>query len=261
MINMQQVGVWIEMFKRAWKQNKEYPANIISGTFAEIVATLTYLLFYVILQDLGSEILNWNYYDFVVLYLMASFSSLLLRFFWLRSLRKNLISGDLNILLTKPFNPKSYIFLKSLTGSVIFYTGVYGLATLIFVSINGTYSNHHIALLSFILGFIVQVLFLNVLFSTVFFIKENSFLFNIYYRNIHLVVEMYTPKFFEKSFLFNIVYLFPATFINYFFVEALKGRTESFFIFLPYFIAFGTICLVTLKIQWHYGLKKYEAFG
>jgi hypothetical protein len=59
-------AVYKNQLSRAWKENKEYPANLWAGFFTHITLIISELFFYFILLDLSTEIITWNYYDFVV---------------------------------------------------------------------------------------------------------------------------------------------------------------------------------------------------
>jgi hypothetical protein len=93
--------------------------------------------------------------------------------------------------------------------------------------LHGSYSNYMLAFLILFLGFFVQVLFLNVIFSLAFFTKGLvTYLFKMYYQNLNTLVESYTPKFFEQSKFVHFVYLFPVSFIDYFYncVHYIKSK-------------------------------------
>ncbi len=255
-------SVYKIQFILALKQLKEYKIDFFMGFLVNVSLTITYLFFYYFFNDLSNGILDWNFYDFILFFFMGFFSSLFLRFFWVRMLVFILKRGKLNTILSKPVNPFFFLVLHEIRGSFIPFTFILFIITLSLIFISQDYSNFLFAFLIVLIGFLIQVLFLNVIFSMAFFTKGLvNYLFEIYYRNLNSTVETYTPKFFENTKIVELVYLFPVAFIDYFFIEILKGRTTEVFVYLPNFLFFGLICFIILLIEWHYGLKKYEAFG
>lgn len=249
-------------FLLALKQLKEYKADFYMGLLTYTVTTLSYFVFYIVFQELSAEILNWTYYDFMLFFFIGMLTSLALRFFWVRPLVNIVKHGNLNTVLSKPVKPYFFIIIADLRGSFIPFTFIFLLIVISMSFFESSYSNHFLASLILIIGFIVQILFLNIIFSLAFFTKGLvNYLFKLYYQNLNTLIEAYTPKFFESSKFVHIIYLFPVSFIDYFFIEILKGNTETMFFYLPYFLLFGLICLIILIIQWKVGLKKYEAFG
>jgi hypothetical protein len=172
-----------------------------------------------------------------------------------------LVSGKLNTILTRPVSSYYFLSISNLRGSVIPFTIAYSILTILLVILNKEYSHYILAFFSVTIGFLVQVQLLNMIFSMSFFIKESGFLFKLYYHNLNLAVETYTPKFFEKTSFSFVMNMFPVAFICYFFVEILNGRTQDFWYYLPFFVLFGISCCIIIKILWYYGLRKYEAFG
>ena len=116
--------VYKTLVVRALMEIKEYPSNLWAGFIANSVQILVDLLFYSIIVKLSFEILGWSFYDFSLFFFMAFFTSLFLRFFWIRNLSSFLLSGHLNILLTKPISSYFYISVSSLRGSHIIYAGL-----------------------------------------------------------------------------------------------------------------------------------------
>ncbi len=256
------ISVYKVQFLMALKQLKEYKIDFYMGLVTNIIVSLSYVLFYLVFDNLSGGILDWEYYDFILFFFMSFFTSLLLRFFWVRSMVILLNNGNLNMVLSKPVNTFFFVIIKDLRGSIIFFTFFLGLITILLSITNTSYSNYILAYSIALIGFLIQAIFLNVIFSMAFLTKGLvKYLFSIYYHNLNTAVETYTPKFFEETNLKYLAYMFPVSFIDYFFIEILKGNTTEVLLYLPYFLLFGIICLMILILQWHYGLKKYEAFG
>ena len=253
------IEVYYSFLRLALKQNKEYKINLVMGFLANVTVTLAYFLFYFVYTNISNEFLGWKFYDFALMLLILLTASLGLRMFCIFLFQRTLLTGTMNLYLIRPVNP-FFMSLSKFTGSIVFYTTLWFLISIIFVLI-GNYQNYLLALLCFVIGFVGHVLIINNILSLSFFMKENDFLLTLYYHEFVNTIESFTPKVFENLFFGNVLYLVPISFVGYFVIEILKGNTTQFYIYLPWFIGVIFVSFIVLIIQWHYGLKRYEAYG
>lgn len=178
-------------------------------------------------------------------------------FFSLQFLRNHLIAGDLNLYLTKPINIFLFENMRMISGVNIIFIP---LSLLLFIGfvLYGNYNNILFAFLLLIIGSILEVIFINFIESTSFFMKDNRFLSNIGYKLIY-TNEKFTPIAFEK--LTSLFYLLSTSIYGYFVIEILNNRFNQFFYFLPWIIRVYFILALFTYFMWKIGLKKYEAFG
>ena len=110
---------FLTKFSLAYKENSEYKTNLWSAIIANTVAVLTLILFFNVLSNLVSDILNWSNYDFVLYSILFLAGSKIYFIFSIRHFNNFLLSGDLNLILNKPINPLFFQFFNNLRGPVL----------------------------------------------------------------------------------------------------------------------------------------------
>lgn len=217
-----------EIYVQAFKQIKEYPANFFSVFYFDIILTGVFLIFYNIFNEISADFLSWNYYDFILFFVSISLITKATYWFRIRFLNLKLLSGDLNIWISKPLNPFIALSLRD-KGSAIYTTFIF-LPPLIILLYFGNYQNYFYSLSLLLFGLIYYVFFLAFLQSSAFFIKENKFIIKTA-DQLHYINEQFTPKVFQNSFLW-FLYLLPTALIGYFFIEILKSNIDEFFTYI-----------------------------
>ena len=222
--------------------------------FNRLILTLTYFLFYKIYGDLIFEILDWELYDFMILFFLVLTLSKIKHLFSFKYLLGNLLSGNLNSYLTKPVNTFIFQNLQSLTGA-----GIVAFIFSIFLSFYFLLNMNNLLLvfILFLFAFLFEWLFNNFFWSFSFFMK-NEFLVGLAIFT-SFEAEKMTPKVFDK-FYFNFFMLFPTIIGSFWIIEISKGRFYPLE-YLPYVFILFLIFIVGTIFNWKYGLKRYEAFG
>lgn len=252
--------VFFTKCKLALKENKEYKAQFWSVVLFDLILVCVILIFYTIYGNLINSILNWNLIDF---FLLFCFQLLAGKFFWMHNLRffsQRLLQGELNLYLVRPINSFFISSIKFISGSNIL-TGIVLFVITIGTIFTNSYENILLSILIWFLGSIYYLIFVDFLYSFGFFIKESNFLVDLFNYELNFAIESYTPKMFENSLFKYIAFLLPSAIYGFFAVEALKGRFDLLMYFLPYILISFFIMLFGVILMWHYGLKKYEAFG
>ncbi len=242
------------------KTIKEYKTNSYLMILLDVVTFGVMMLTYMILMRTLPEVFIWDLYDFFLFY---GITLMLWKLMWMHTLRQfnaTLLSGELNIYRTKPFNV--YFLTTSKWINVSFANQIsniflYGIILGIFLT--QEYSNLLLIHLLLIIGFIYFVVFFIFINSMFFFMKKNDF--GRFLHTIEGVLYDFTPKIFENMKLGNILLLFPAAISSYFIIEIANNRFDVYLHYLPYALLVFLFLLLSIIIMWHYGLKKYEAFG
>ncbi|MCA9460101.1 MAG: hypothetical protein KC550_06145 [Nanoarchaeota archaeon] len=243
----------------AFKATKEYKANFWSMLLFDFVILFSYMVLFVIIDKISSDYLFWDYMDFILLFCL---NLLMWKFLWLHNLRNfgfRLLSGELNVFRTKPVN--TYLMATSnyingqniISGLVLFFIIVLSMFYY-------NYLNHYKALILIIFSFFYFMAFFNFFNSIYFFMKSGHFFTEILFR-ANSMVKIFSPRVFDKLSISSLFYLLPTTINGFFVIEILKGNTNLFLTFLPYLLISFFIFIFGIYILWHYGLKKYEAFG
>lgn len=238
---------------------KEYKADFYSMMFFDIILLISYIIAYTVIGNLISPFLNWKIGDF---FLLFCFSLLAWKILWIHNLRgfsSRLLKGELNIAMVKPIN----VYFNIATEQINFQNIISGfglfLLAVIYIIYDQSYENFLLAFFIFIFGSVYLVVIFNFIQSFSFFIKRNEFIYNIVFDTEGLI-NKYTPKTFEGTSISYLFYLFPAS-IGFFLIEALNGRIKQFLFYFPYLLFSFFVLILGTYILWHYGLKKYEAFG
>ena len=252
--------VFFTKCKIALKENKEYKAQFWSVVLFDLILVFVILLFFEFYGKLVFEILNWSIFDF---FLLFCFQLLAGKFYWMHNLRflsQRILQGELNLYLIRPVNTFFLTSIKFISGSNII-TGVILLIVTIFAIFIGNYQNIILAVIILVLGSIYFVIFIDFLYSFAFFIKESMFLVQIFNHQLNMNIQHFTPKLFEMSIFKWVAFLLPSAIYGFFAVQALKNEFTLLLFFLPYLLISFFIMLFGVILMWHYGLKKYEAFG
>jgi hypothetical protein len=247
-----------ESFLISIQSAKEYKVNMYSMIGFDVILILSRLLAFSVILSIVAEIIQWNILDYFMWYVLVL---IYWKFYWMHNLRdfnRILLKGDLNTAFTKPINP--YVFICS--GRMSFNNFVSGIIlafTIFGVGMYQGYSNYVFAFLIMLFG-IVSFLITRNLFESIAFFSKNQNVLQTVYDEFDSITLRFTPKLFQETFFKNIVYLFTGV-TGYFFVEILKGHFEELLFFLPYILGVFIFSCFGLYLLWHYGLKKYEAFG
>jgi hypothetical protein len=246
-----------EIYVQAFKQIKEYPANFFSIFYLDITIIIVYLIFYSVFQEIANLFLDWTYLDFILFLISISLITKSMYFFIILGLKDKLLSGELNIWRCKPIHPFIGISSRSKDGAI--YTTFIFVPFLVFFYFYGDYQNSSLGLILLIFSLVYYVIYIDFLESIAFFIKENTPFIRIG-KDVAYLNEKFTPKVFENT-LFSFLFYLPTALFGYFFIEFLNGREYIIVNYLHGILISFLLFLSGTFLLWHYGLKKYEAFG
>ncbi len=243
----------------------EYKANFYVSIFEQFWYYITYFVFFVVVSDNFSSVVNWSFADFLLFALIIDFIHVGFGlFFWNFDLQSSIVRGDLNSNIIRPINPLvSYSFFRLSKGAIFFIISNF-LVFPIFILYFG-YEFHNI-FLSFIIGLLI---YLDLIFMGMFVVSISFFSFGladflgeVVGAGIHQISKNYPFQFFERT-AFKVVLLgIPLFFTSSLLMPLLKG-VDVWNMKLQLMILFCTLIffLMGSLLSWHYGLKKYEAFG
>lgn len=241
-------------------ENKEYKANFYSVLLIDIVITIVYVFFYQILGELIFGIIGWELKDYIMFWIAIMIPSKSRYIFSLLLFKGIILSGKLNNYLTKPIKPFLLAGFDITSGAAVISTFIFFIIYWFLVFYN-SYNYVIYGFLVLLLGTLSYISLINFFLSFLFFSKGIDVIFNLFHNEIIFLNEKFTPKLFDKSFFSSFFYLLPSAIYGYFVIEVLKGNFELFLFYLPFFIGSIIFMILITIILWHYGLKKYEAFG
>jgi ABC-type uncharacterized transport system permease subunit len=222
------------------------------------------IIFYRIIFDNFGGDLFWTANDFILHMILAAILFALGGIFmWKDALFHFIKDGELNVFLIRPLN-RSYMFYTTHLASpaIVFLL-------IDFIVLIGFLIYSKIQLTNLFLGTVVALLIF------LFFITVYSFMYSIdliflgvsesvgsVLFKMQSLFEMYPAPFFLKLSVKYLFMVFPIFFTGTLLIPVIRGY-EVWNIGLQFSILIGLIIFFFLGtiINWHYGLKKYEAFG
>lgn len=247
-----------------WKSLIEYKIHFYSMFFDQIFYVVFYFIFLFVLSTNFGEVIGWNLFDFVLLMILID----LIRvgqgiFLWEANIFDSITSGSFNHYLVRPISCQFKYFFSRINASAIFYF-ISDLFLLIFAII---YFNETINL---VLLFIISVLM--IILEGTFSIFYNSFGFiyigfernvlNPFIVPVYRMLNQYPAQFFQKSRILSIFFIFPIFYISSLLIPLSRGINVSNLYLQLLIITILIIIFISVSIiNWHYGLKKYKAFG
>lgn len=242
----------------------EYKENLYSSFFFFVIWYASQLAFILILsQNFGTEI-GWSQSEFILFTILVNAVwSIIGLFNWGNGLFFSLSKGNLNVLLTKPLSTKFKYYFHDLNEVGFFYL----ISNFLYILFLIFYFN--LAINYNLLG--VIVLIINTLFFTFLWLAVDSFnfyslRFSELIRPIGAIehnLQYYPGNFFQETKIKYFLNLLPLYFVGTLlvplFTQNILTKEIYFQIFL--LIILTIISYLILVFNWHYGLKKYEAFG
>lgn len=261
------IGHYLNYFKENYfislKEFLEFKSNMYNLILVEIFFAAVFIFFGSILLTNFNTILNWDIYDFILLYFIINAIDDISGLFWYNKLISwRIKKGDFNSFLYLPGNPLlNFVFSKSfnLTFLILIY-----LSIIVFVLIKVSTQIHLIFLA---LSIILTLIFLRTMtfhfFSSIsWYSLEFGESVSSTYHQIASTFKEYPFQFF-KNVKFKIVSLFfILTFVSSLVIPIIRGY-PIWNIKIQMIILIGLCIITTLLtlLNWKYGLKKYEAFG
>lgn len=243
------------------KEIKEYRIDVYFSLFSYSVTLITYMFFYLVFFDF-LEILDWSNFEFLLFFILCWLGSLIVVNFSLRSFKTVLLKGDMNKLMTLPLNKFLLANLTIIKGRN-FFTVILNFFIYLFLTLTLDYEFHLIlfSVLVLLLGSIFFIIFVDFFYVLAFFFKEVDIVYNLFIKEMVYLNEKFTPNLFSGSFFKDFFFLLPSAFYGYFALEVLRGEFNLFLHYLSFCLIIILVMFIITLIIWHYGLKKYEAFG
>lgn len=258
------IEYFYEWFKIDMKQNWEYKTNMIFSTMITITNTIVTLFVLIVLKNqLGDEFL-WGMEEFIFFSLQIFFISVFGGIFsYSKKLKKYLIEGKLNEYLIRPLSTQLQYFFQTSRTRRFYVAILYFIALVYYVfSLKVNFVKFCIVFILSLVGitaFLVIIFFID---SWAFFVKESYTLLSIY-KNTYSFFRVYPFSFFEDLRYASVLLIFPVTFYGSILTDYLFGyKTINDVVgYLYYIIAIIIVFSIGTYINWHFGLKKYEAYG
>jgi len=255
----------VESFRIGLKAMREYKINLYFGLLTHFFFTsVTFLSLFVVVPNLTSFDLNISQLFFLVIYgqCFAMFGALFR--YGGAKLGSILLDGQMNVFLTKPIN----IFLQYLFFGNPYYVCILLIIDICLMLFSGFYFgfiNDFFVFLSALFvsffGAIFYVLVHKFFESFTFFSKEISFIKQVY-NNVERVFHQFPFLMFDNylKFLGFFVGFSVYGIVPVLWIFGLLDLSIFIFYFLL-MIFFIVVFSFSIFLLWHYGLKRYEAFG
>lgn len=247
-----------------WHYLTEYKINLfnILLTFG-FVTIINIFIAYFISLNFGDTI-SWRYEDFL---LLSAFSGILWgiygMFHWTNEIHYNIVQGNLNTMLIRPMKMPIKYYFHSFAGGGFVYL-MMSIFFLIFISLY-----FKIVFVNYLYGFLMFILILLFFSLSSFAIDSFNLImlglgnqFDVQFRNFNNNLLAYPSQFFSLSKIKFVLNFVPMYFVSSLLIPILTNKQISYFKFqMCILITMTIVSFVVLLINWHFGLKKYEAFG
>ena len=255
----------LEAIKVEFKVLKEYKMNIYMGILTSISYIISQIIVLFTINNYFNDLLGWELKEYLgFLIFTNTFSTLAGIFYYNRILKNILLTGEMNMYLLRPI--PNFIMYKMSTS--IFFMFIEFLIEIICLIVFLIYYSNFINFLNFILiilfvscGVLFEIFVGNIIDSLAFFIKSNEFIISLHSQFRHTYYRFPASMF--RGILFTISLFISVTYVGIFAISFLFGNMEYslFFKFFSLLIFLVIFCIGVLCLQWHFGLKKYEAYG
>ncbi len=253
-----------EMIKLRIFSLKEYKTTFYMSLCLQVFFAIAMLTFYSVFYINFIDDISWTLSEYLIFIGITNVSHLMLGFvFWKKRLFNIITSGELNIYLTKPLNP--FIYFYSFTFStmvLIFFIGDSLFLAFIIYYIKNDITNIISSLFIFML-ILIETLILAMFIDSLEFVKKNisSFLFPIFDKTSQITRNYPGVIFSDFSFAF-LLYIMHGFFTSLILVPVITGSSITNYIYEIFLLLLIiTILGVGTWLNWHYGLKRYEAYG
>jgi len=252
-------------FYLMFKNTVEYKANFYTNLFQSFIFAGINIFSFSILGSVFAKDLGWEIADYLIFTLLSFIIFSISGFFsWGKNLKYSLLKGDLNIYLTKPISVFIGHIFSNLSG-VAFISFFFRFLVLISIFIYFNIMPQNILLVLFLILFLnlLNLVIYQFLESLEFILKGLSDVFGKVYFSLFDTASTYPSPIFRDNSIKFLLMVFPSFFSGSLLVPMLRGYDFLIDPILQIEIIFGLITFFGLLIwiNWHYGLKKYEAFG
>ncbi len=251
-----------ESFKILFKTMKEYRANVYSAVITLIFYLIVEVGFFFILYANFGDVIGWSLEDFIIFNLLLNFCNYFVGIFiWTRPLSLEILDGKLNQFLIRPmgvfFQEYTYrLQSNAFLGSIFYFLGLVITFTYFNISVN------FFLLISLIL--IVGIYFAYWIFTESFALLKDKLDLAIQQNlfSFQNLLEDFPAQFWQGFKFKYILGFMPAFWTALILIPIVQGKT-FLDIWFVYTIAIAFLLGMSLVIwfNWHYGLKRYEAFN
>ena len=243
----------------------EYKNNLIFFYLANFAFIFTITTFILGLTTIFEGLFYWSFKEFFFYIVFMEIIVFMFHPLADEYLKDMLIKGELNTYLCRPVSTFLQYMMHSSNFSafcvLIFYVPLL-VFFLIFIHTDFEIFNLFLVVIFGITGglfYLCIIIFLNI-FS--FFIKEIRLLVRPF-RRAEQIFYMYPATFFQDRFISKFVLFLPVAYFGAFSTEFFFGyiTLERLIELFCYQLILILILIILSSINWHYGLKRYEAFG
>jgi hypothetical protein len=250
-------------FRIMWAISFEYKANLYMNLIFLTSSTLIGIFISIMLGVVLDEFIKWEFIDFLIFYTISftvySFAGF---FLWGKGLFSHLTSGEFNKHLYRPL-PKylAYLFNDLEGWAVLHFIFKFITALAIFLYFKVVPLNIGLVLLAILLLNLMHF-FVMQLFDSLEFIRYGLSNATSFYFKAYEVMGTNPAPLFQKFPFKPFLYLFEIFFVGSLLVPLIRGYPIPNMMFqFTFIVSVIIISAVLLRIIWHFGLKKYEAYG
>ncbi len=256
--------VFLQSFKISFREIVEYKASFISAIIIAFFWNAAYLLFGYVLVDQFGDLIGWSFIDYILFVYVVSLVNDNSGLFWFsKSLSWTITEGNFNTFLFRPGNP-FLIYYANIEFNGAALVLIDGLFFIPFIWYFGSYSLFNILIMTmFILLLIILLAFAFAFFNSFsfYFLKLGKSLGDNY-EYFNKFLRSYPGSYFIKTPILYFMYISPIFFASTLLIPIAKfGFSSDLIYYVLIILILLFIFIMGCIINWHYGLKGYEAYG
>jgi hypothetical protein len=268
MVKMNAIKSYLNVLKESsiigWKAILEYKANMYASLIVELSMLLSLLFGYVFLGNFG-DLIGWDFIDYLVfIYFIGLQYQIHGAYHWPNTLHTQIPEGRLNNILHKPKSTFFLNYFSNIDGDVITFFILDLILILPFVLIFAKFTFISLILayvISTILGIFLLMLYLFIDSFNLYFLKSSKPFEELVDQTRDMQANI-PGIFFSKTKLKLVFMLVSMYYVSTLVVPIFQGKAVEDFGFQIVYVILSTVILFTLTlINWHFGLKKYEAYN
>lgn len=244
------------------KQILEYKANLFFSLAISLIYMLVHLLFVLLFKDQFTVLFDWDLSKILFFIFISQFAFQFAAAFYFHSnLQQEILSGKLNLYLTRPLNTFVQYFFMSGSLRPLFA------ALMHFFLLCGLIVVYHIPLTYFFPAF--MFLITSILFTIIFMrcIEAFSFVFKAdrsiikqIVADVTITVHTFPATIFEGT-LKKLLLFLPQVYYSAYVTTIFFGDLSNYAMLLETQVILMSILALVTVILWKVGLKRYEAYG
>ncbi len=249
------------------KQTFEYKVNVYFNILTSLSFLFMHMFFVFLFQSNFPTILDWGVEEILFFVFISQFVfQFTAAFMYYTNLTLELLKGTVNLYLTRPTNVYLQQFLTSsklrpIVMSIFYMTAIFVL--IVYFRIRISFIELIMSLFMLFVSCLFLILLMRFIDSLSFHMKANKALIRNIFKDVTNTLHAYPATMFSNTSLRYVLLLLPQVYYSAYLTRVFFGYVsyDEYLFLIGIEILLSSVLALGIWINWHYGLKKYEAFG